>query len=346
MKIKKSLVIVAMLVVVLFLSSCLNYKPYQPSEGDQSSEELDLIDEIAEIERELGLGEEKITGETVKELEEAIAEEENEEKAEEEITLPLDEEVDLSNLQKIEVKENELVNLNVKISDPDKDVIDYAFSLPLNEQGKWKTNYGDAGEYVVTISATDGKLSSKKDVLLVVNRVNVPPIIKEIMDKSVKEGETVALEPQVIDPNGDPVTVTVSKPLDQGTWTTDHTNAGEYEVVITASDGELENKETFLLTVKDVNVLPEIVGLKDIAVKEGETIEVKPEVSDLDNDEITLTISEPVGNDGLWETSYTDHGEYTITITADDGKDKVTKSIKVVVKDVNMPPEIIEINLG
>jgi len=329
--VKKGVLVLAVLIVFLFLAGCLNYKAYSPTE---EMSEVDLLSEIAEIEKELGIIEEETVEELIEEVEE------------ETIDIPLDEEIDLSQLQRIEVSENELVDLKVKVEDPDEDKIEYSFSLPLNELGKWKTNYGDAGEYVVTITATDGKLTARKDVLLVVNRVNVAPVIKEIKDRTIKEGETVALEPQVIDPNKDQVTVDISGPLASGTWETDHTGAGEYEIVITASDGELESKETFLLTVTDVNVPPEMTGLRDITVEEGETVEIKPTITDLDEDEISLTISEPVGDGGVWETGYTDHGVYEITVTASDGKDTITKTITLTVKDVNMPPEIVEVKLG
>ncbi len=331
MKIKKCMLILTTLIVVLFLTSCLNYKTY---EENQEKEELDLIDEIAEIEEELG----------VEEVEEGLSE--VEEAVEQEITIPLDEEIDRSKLQKIEVDENELVDLKVNVEDPDQDKVEYSFSLPLNEQGKWKTNYGDAGEYIVTLTATDGELTAKKDILLIVNRVNVPPLVKEIQDKTIKEGETVALEPQVIDPNGDSVTVTVSEPLDEGLWETDHTSAGEYEITVTATDGELEAEETFILTITNVNVPPRITGLEDVEVEEGETVKIEPTITDLDDDEVELTISEPIGNDGIWKTTYVDHGTFTITVTADDGKDPVEETITLTVKDVNMPPDIVEIKLG
>lgn len=338
MKTKKGIFIFAVLVAFVFLTGCLNYKSYyQPPPQEPS--ESDLIKEIAEIEKELGVEEGKA------EIGEAPAEETPQE-VEEEISLPLEEEVNLSQLQRIEVKENELISLKIKASDPDQDKITYTFPLPLNEEGKWKTNYGDAGEYVITLTASDGLHTTKKDILLVVQRVNVPPIIKKIANQTIKEGETIALEPQVIDPNGDPVTVTLSPPLASGSWPTDHTSAGEYDILVTASDGELETKTTFFLTVLDVNVPPEITGVSDLTVKEGELVEFKPFIADLDNDPINLTISQPVGDDGTWQTTYTDHGTYPITLTVSDGKDTVQKTITLTVEDVNMPPEILEITLG
>ncbi|MBU0457224.1 MAG: hypothetical protein ABH824_02830 [Nanoarchaeota archaeon] len=252
-----------------------------------------------------------------------------------------------TSMQTITVDENEKVKLNVKVTDPDEDNVTYTFTSPLNNNGEWKTEYGDAGEYVVTLTATDGKLSTKKKLMIVVNRVNVAPLISNITNLKVKEGATVTFEPSVTDPNKDPVTVTISEPLKNGIFVTDHTSAGEYQIKVVASDGELETEKSFKLVIEDVNVLPVITNVKNTTkIKEGDTLTIKPLVTDLDGDVINLTISEPVGNDGVWETSYTDHGEYVITITANDGKDVVTKKMKVTVEDINAPPEIIDVSMS
>lgn len=255
--------------------------------------------------------------------------------------------VDESSLQVIKVKENSLVRLNLKVVDPDNDRVTYTFSKPLNQLGEWKTNYGDAGEYMVTILATDGRLTTEKKVKIAVERVNMPPTIIALKDIVVREGQTVEVKPTVQDPNKDKVTVTISEPLSSGLFKTDHTSAGEYLITVKANDGELESTASFKLTVTDVNVLPIVSSVEDsMTIKEGETVKIKPVVTDLDNDQIQLTISEPVGNDGEWKTDYTNHGEYFITVVADDGKDKVSKRIRLVVNDVNMPPEIVDVSMA
>ena len=337
--IKKVMVSLTVLVMFVFLVGCLDYKAYDVPADDVTEEDLSLIDEIANIEEQLN-------------LEEELAEEDLLlEEVEEDIVLP-DltedvEEVDVyeSDLEVINVKENELVKLNVQVSDPDKDVVTYAFTKPLNKQGEWQTNYGDAGEYVVTLTATDGKLTTEKKVKIIVERVNVPPTITGVKDITVSEGEQINFEPKVADPNGDAVSVSISEPLKSGTFVTDHTSAGEYDIKVVASDGELDTDKTFLLTINDVNELPIVSGLEDVTIKEGEVVELKPLITDLDEDKITLTISEPLGNDGVWETGFTDHGVYVVTVVADDGKDKVTKKVTVTVEDINMPPVITDISL-
>ena len=332
-----------LLIVFVLLVGCLDYKSYDLPADEQPADDTELINEIAEIERQLEEQDNKELDLDSEEVDNLI---EDSEVIEEVIIPELDEPIVDDNLQIITVKENELVNLKVKVTDPDKDKVNYSFSKPLDQAGKWKTSYGDAGEYIITITATDGVLTTEKKVKIVVERVNVAPIISGIKDLYADEGKTVNFEPEVNDPNSDAITVVVSEPLKSGTFATDHTSAGEYKIKVTASDGELETEKTFKLVVNDVNVLPEVKGLHDFNIKEGDIVKIEPQVSDLDEDEITLTISDPVGNDGIWETAFTDHGKYTVTIVADDGKDKVTKKVQIVIEDVNMPPEIVEVSLA
>ena len=249
-----------------------------------------------------------------------------------------------SNETVIKVKENDLLKLRVNVTDPDKDVVTFTYGKPLDKNGEWKTNYGDAGEYSITLTATDGKLTTNEKIKILVQRVNVPPVVSDLIDLKVKEGELVKIEPKVTDPNGDAVTVKVSAPLDTNKWQTDHTSAGEYLIKLLASDGELKTEKTFRLTVENVNMAPSIEGLpKELRVKEGETVTLKPLVKDLDEDDVKVTISSPVGDKGIWKTSYTDHGDYTVIVTADDGKTQVKKEVKVIVEDVNVPPIIKDI---
>lgn len=329
------------IVLAVFLAGCLDYKAYDlPKE----SSDQNLVEEIAKVEQELDLDGKAPEAN----VSESATEEAAPEMVVEEVVLPELTEEDLleEELEVITVKENEAVKLNVKVIDPDQDSVTYTFGKPLNTLGEWKTNYGDAGEYPVTITATDGKLNTEKKVKIVVQRVNVPPTIAAVADITVKEGEKVTFAPKVGDPNKDKVTTTISAPLANGEFTTDHTSAGQYPIRVVASDGELETETMFTLTVEDVNELPEITGLRnELRLKEGETVTLKPEVTDLDKDKITLTISEPVGDDGEWKTGFTDHGDYEVTVTANDGKDTITKKVKIIIEDVNMPPQIVEVSL-
>ncbi len=331
------------LCLLIFVVGCLDYQAYDvPEEEPAENSDADLLKEIEAIEKELA--QEESGDETLEAVEEETPEVEVVEK---EIELPDLGEVPAQSEELLvkTVKENELVKLNTVITDPDNDKVTFSFTAPIDDKGEWKTNYGDAGEYIVTLTASDGKLTTSKKIKLVVERVNVPPVIEPTGDITVNEGQEVVFDPKVSDPNDDPVSVTVSEPLAGGSFTTDHTSAGEYNINVVASDGELESNSQFRLVINDVNEKPVINNLNDISAQEGDVIEIKPEVSDLDGDQVVVKISDPVGDDGVWETSYTDHGEYTVTVTFDDGKDTVTKTVKLSISDVNKAPEIVDINL-
>ncbi len=356
---KRNGLISVFILLFLIVAGCVDYKGEKPA---STPSDVEIVKEIALVEKELSA--QPAGSEVVKP--EATAEVNAEPKKEETVVeksvvvpgptaVPNNGTVDVApsvaavaadELQVVSVKENEKVRLSVQVNDPDNDTVNHTFSKPLNERGEWKTNYGDAGEYVVTLTATDGKLTVSQKVKLVVERVNVAPVIETVRDLIVNEGETVKFEPVVEDPNKDPVTVTVSEPLSNGVFKTDYTSSGDYKVKVVVSDGELSTEKTFTLTVRDVNVPPELKGVEDLTVKEGQLVSIKPVVSDLDNDPLKVTISSPVGDDGVWQTTYTDHGEYSVTVSVDDGKTKVSKKVTVMVSDVNMPPEIVKVSLN
>ena len=334
---RKIILSVSIIVLLVLLVGCLNYKA-TPT-GNVAADDAALIDQIASVEDSLN------SENTTVSAEEKSGEET------EEVTVPELGDVPQKvasdqDYTEIRAKENQTIKLRANIIDPDGDNVTYYFSKPFSKNGEWKTNYGDAGEYIINILANDGKLNTEEKLKVIVERVNVPPTVEGVKDITVDEGKTVTFKPVVSDPNKDPITVKISDPLSTGTFVTNHKSAGQYKIMVVAGDGELQTEKTFTLTVNDVNVLPEVRGIADtIRVKEGETVTIKPQVVDLDDDQVTLSISAPVGDTGVWQTGYTDHGEYTIIITLNDGKDKVTKKVNVIVEDVNVPPQIVEVYL-
>ena len=183
----KKIVAVLSVLLLVFLAGC-NYKV-----NTAVQEETSLVDEIAKVEEELSFGAEE--QETAEAAEDA-AEEAEDFTVEEEVILPdLQEPAQASDeeMQVIEVNEDEMVRLNVKINDPDQDSVEYSFTSPLNKLGQWKTNYGDAGEYVVTLSASDDQLTTEKKIKILVKRVNVPPVINGVTDLRVKRSAKLYL---------------------------------------------------------------------------------------------------------------------------------------------------------
>jgi len=337
----RKILVLSLIVIMLLTSGCAvqDYlkgydanKSYSLLTEKEDVEEVEDLDDLDELIEDL-IGEENITEEVVEEV------------IDEEIDETTDEEVDDDSFIKISVKENEMVKLRPKAVDADEDTITYTFSEPLNENGEWETSYGDAGNYLITVTASDGQVVTSKKVLLAVERVNVAPVIEGLESiVNVEEGDTLKLLPKVSDPNGDLVTVTISEPVgDDGLWKIDYQEHGSYDVNIKATDGELETVKSIELIVKKKNVPPTIDKIADIEIEEGEKIEVEPVVNDLNGDDITVTISEPIGDDGVWETGFTDHGVYEVTVEATDGVATTIQTFQILVNDVNKAPEIIDI---
>ncbi len=336
----------------------------------------------------------------------------------------------------IEVTEGDFVNLKVSASDADQDTITYTFSEPLDEEGQWQTGYGDYGEYYIDITVSDGQSETTEAVKLIVNKANWPPVLEEIEDIVIGEGETVLIEPNAEDEEGDELYYYISDPIgEDGIWETSYEDAGEYFILVTATDsqhdpvsqeftiivqdinqdpevlgyspkeadieidegkkqifaldandpdnnkleyrweldGELvSKKETFIfetdyksagdyalkgtvsdgkvimgvvwdIEVEDINSLPVIEGLKDITAEEGDLIKLKFKVSDEDGDNVTYSISDPIGDDKEWQTWYDSEGTYEVDVLLSDGKEDVVETFKVIVKDVDRAPEFNEI---
>ena len=102
------------------------------------------------------------------------------------------------------VQETDFVKVNVNAVDPDQDRVTYSFSEPLDEKGEWQTDFGDAGEYHVNITASDGKGISVEQVKIFVDAKNRAPFVKE-KKITIKENEVIDLKKFVEDKEDDPL---------------------------------------------------------------------------------------------------------------------------------------------
>ena len=76
--------------------------------------------------------------------------------------------------------------------------------------------------------------------------------------------------------------------------------------------------------------------VQDRAVTDGDTVTLSPIAIDPDGGIVTITISDPVGNDGIWNPSYADIGVHTITIIAtDDQGESATTTLDITVTEAN-----------
>jgi len=246
----------------------------------------------------------------------------------------------IESLSDVTVNEGETVKLAPKVTDPDGDKVTVRYSGWMSSDTK-ETTSADAGEYEVTVVANDGKVDATKTIKVMVKNVNRAPKLDSVGEIiKVKEGEKVTVLPTAKDPDGDKITYTFSAPLDEkGVWQTKKGDAGSYRVNITASDGELSETIKFFLAVELVNNAPVLTLENDkLTVNEGEKVVIKHTATDSDNDEFKVVFSGWM-TAAEYATTYQDAGTHEVTVTADDGKEKATKTVTVTVNDVNRAPQ-------
>lgn len=238
----------------------------------------------------------------------------------------------------ITVLEGETFDLEITVTDQDEDDVNVSYqgwqtSLP------YTTTFEDAGIYTITIVATDGKKTTKKDVDIIVENVNREPTIVELDDATVTENDLITIVPTVEDLDGDEVIVSFSEPFgDEGTWQTSPGDVGVYDITIEASDGEFIVSTNFKLTVEDFDDPPVISGAEDITVTETETVQLQITAEDPEGKDVKITISGWMDSMEK-ETGYQDAGRYEVIILASDGTTNSTETIYVTVEDVNRAPE-------
>lgn len=252
----------------------------------------------------------------------------------------------------ISVNETELVRILPTVTKLDDDEISYSFTAPLNEQGEWFTGYDDAGDYIVTVTATDSNaigLSHSQDVKVSVKNKNRLPILEEIADIEANEGERVVIRPQASDPDDDALTFHYSLPFDsQGKWLTGYDDADTYNITVKALDGTDTVSKQVKVTVNNVNRAPEVkLTLDSYTVTPGRNMRIQLEASDPDGDPLTFSIKKDgeeihsgTIDDGYHceEEPFSDIGDYIVSVTVTDPEGlsaKDTKGVDVIDPDAD-----------
>lgn len=244
----------------------------------------------------------------------------------------------IEDIAAVVVNEGDTVKLAPVVTDPEGDDVAVAFSGWMDTDTK-STKFGDAGKYVVTVTANDGTSTATKKVTVIVKKVNRAPVLESIDDVVIKEGDKITVKPVAHDADNDKLSFKFSKPLDSdGVWQTKLGDAGTYTVDVTVSDGALDDKTNFKVTVQSIN-RPPVLTVKEaeINVDEGDIVTIHAEATDADNDPVRISYSGWMTSN-TYKTNYDDQGVHTVTVTATDGINTVSKDVQVVVRNVNRPP--------
>jgi len=261
------------------------------------------------------------------------------------------------------VNENQELKFTVNATDLDGDPIVYsALNLPsgaafnpVTKEFSWKPNYTQAGTYSVTFQAHDGNSPSTIAVSITVVDVNTVPTIAAISDKSINEGQTLTFDVNASDAEGDVLTYSATNmptgalfepALRKFTWKPSSTQAGEYNVTFSVSDGKLNASITVKINVIDANTAPVFTQVTDKTVNTNQLLSFDVAAVDGEGDPISYSATNlPSGasfDQSLkkfsWKPGSTQAGDYTVTFFAFDGSNTASMSVKIKVIKVNSAP--------
>ena len=236
------------------------------------------------------------------------------------------------------VKEGELIKLDCNIYDPEGESIIVEYS-GFMKSSTYQTTYDDAGDYTVQIKAKDKEKETESTVNIKIVNTNRAPEITGILDEiKAVETDVITLTPQVVDADGDKVTITFSEPFDaKGVWKTKVGDAGTFKASVVASDGKSTTKKDLTVMVAQKNTPPVLEKINDITVSEGDTIKIPIAATDREGDKLAVTIKGWMTTD-TYVTTYDDAGNYTVTIIVSDGEFETKQTFNVVVLEKNRPP--------
>jgi subtilisin family serine protease len=226
----------------------------------------------------------------------------------------------------------------------------------------------EIGIYDVVVKATDtfgniGVDTTVDELEIVEEPVNNAPILHQIGEKSVNEGEELIFAITAEDSDVDDYMISAEN-MPEGSlfvneifsWTPNFEQAGTYEVTFTViDDGDpaLSDSEIVTITVEDVNRAPVFEDVANKTVEEETALQFVLAVSDLDGDELSV-VAEDVPNGAVfnadtltfdWTPTDTQAGQYTVKfIVTDNGNPILETEMDIVITVTDKP--VVQQNNG
>lgn len=159
-------------------------------------------------------------------------------------------------VSKITVVEGETVILSIIASDPDNDRLEVTYPILFDEDGVWVTKKGDAGNYELEAEVSDGEATVRVPISMIVEKINLPPTMTTVDTIEVDEGQTIVIDVEAEDEEGDELTITYEGFMSESTYTTTYEDAGEHSVTVTVTDGKHTITQDIAIVVHNVNRPP------------------------------------------------------------------------------------------
>ncbi|HUB24490.1 MAG TPA: CARDB domain-containing protein, partial [Tepidisphaeraceae bacterium] len=221
----------------------------------------------------------------------------------------------------------------------------------------WQTTYTSAGQYDVTVYASDGVTTASQSFTITVTTVIVPPQVNPLPSRVVNEGDDLNFEVSATDQNGSAI-VFSSSSLPAGAtisldgdfdWTPAYDQQGDFAIPITATANGLSTTVTLDVTVLKVEGPISFADIGQLTVYEGQALSAVILVNDSNVASSTPPLQLPDGGTDpnsppppvsfvytalpagatfnpitetlSWQPGYRQAGTYNITFTATDTTD-------------------------
>ncbi len=266
-------------------------------------------------------------------------------------------------------------------SDADIPVNDLVYSIaqgapaaatidPASGEFRWSTSEADGpGEYTIEVRVTDeGGLSDSEVVAVIVNEVNLPPVLETLENQTTEVAGPVTLTARATDPDrpanvlrfsldpGAPAGASIDPVSGQFVWTPAAGDAGvEHSVTVRVTDGGgLSDTQRFTITVSAVDRMPPVLApIGDQEVDEGQLLAWTAAATDTDSRASDLVFSLDSGAPSAasidaatgqfsWTPTESDGpGDFTVTVRVMDESGLTdSETVTIRVREVNLPPTL------
>ena len=261
--------------------------------------------------------------------------------------------------------ENQEVTYSLSGEGSDKFTIDEAGNITLAESFDFEAK----ASYTLTVTATDGELSSETEVLINVGDINeVPSLSSTLALTSFSEDSaigTIIATASATDPESNTITYSLSGTgseyfiVDENGKislkdTLDFETYAKYEITLVASDGELTSSSVITFDISDVDEAPSLSStLKSESFEESITVGTAlATISSIDPESQTITYSlSGAGSENFEIDSegnitskvtfdYETTPSYTFNVTASDGTNSTTSPLTITLSDANESPDV------
>jgi hypothetical protein len=280
----------------------------------------------------------------------------------------------IDNISKVIVHEGDYVVVEIIANDLEGDELIYSINdsrfVSDSENMnifRWESGIEDEGQYVFEVSVNDTEFSVNSYVEVEILRTNQAPVCESIPTIEWNEDESVEIdlseycldndEGDVLEyyynsyDNEDVILIDIDRNSGIVNLSSTENWNGESFVGFRVSDSKDDVVfEDVKVNVTPVNDAPTILDIEKIVVSEGEEVSVVIESDDPEGDELVYTMNDlrfvqddVDKNMFVWQTGFDDEGNYSFSVSVDDNKFIVGKSVEIEVRSTNQAPVCEEI---